>query len=266
MKHLVLFTYRSLIGVGYGGSFGDLLKGIPQTNRYPDLVQDLPQDFLSDLKNTQQEARTFVCQILQGQVLSALDRVSTAVVSEASEDLNDLFNFIGSLPKLAPEILENIEQDGEDVRAQYHWRTHHQSRRSSYGHCRYRAGVGDVVGDIETADKDIVSAAKCFFEGCPAASKAAGSTDTRFSALVGSCVNVLQNPVVPTAQTTTATATSTYTPAATTSPYSSAAATATRSEPVPSSTYSPPAAVLTTTEGPTNSEPNRNANANANPA
>ncbi|MCJ1396208.1 hypothetical protein MMC18_009097, partial [Xylographa bjoerkii] len=109
ISHLVL---ASLV---YGSFFSDILKGLFQANRYSNLITSIPENIIEDLESDEVDAGLFVCQILNGDFPQAFEQLGSEIVGEAESDFASLTNFILSIPTLAPEILNDLEQDGEDV-------------------------------------------------------------------------------------------------------------------------------------------------------
>jgi hypothetical protein len=114
-------------------------------------VEAVPQAFLDQLENNEQQAGQFICEILDGNVPGAFENLAldlaTDVLDEIQEGFDDITSFVKSLPTLAPEILEKIISDGEELFTD-------------------PGGVVTLVeGDVKTVISDIESVATSLWHG-----------------------------------------------------------------------------------------------------
>jgi hypothetical protein len=99
----------------------DILKALFQSDKptVTRFVGAVPRAFLDELEHDEQQAGQFICEILNGNVPGAFENLAEDLATDVLDDIKDGFDditsFVKSLPTLAPEILENIISDGEDV-------------------------------------------------------------------------------------------------------------------------------------------------------
>ncbi|MCJ1390108.1 hypothetical protein MMC18_002966 [Xylographa bjoerkii] len=200
ISHLVL---ASLV---YGSFFSDILKGLFQANRYSNLITSIPENIIEDLESDEVDAGLFVCQILNGDFPQAFEQLGSEIVGEAESDFASLTNFILSIPTLAPEILNDLEQDGEDVVSVIGELFTNPGAAVTVIISGVESVVNDVWGDIETVGGEVL----CFFDlDCPSAAVTTAANSAAML-LSNSCQGMLANaPAV----TTTAYAAPTTTPA-----------------------------------------------------
>ncbi|MCJ1403070.1 hypothetical protein MMC11_006293 [Xylographa trunciseda] len=207
----------------------DILKGIIQANRYSNLITSIPQNVIEDLETDEADAGLFVCQILNGDFPQAFEQIGSEIVGEVESDFASLTSFILSLPTLAPEILNDLEQDGENVVSVIGELFTNPGAAITVIIGDVETVVQDVWGDIETVGGHIL----CFFGmDCPSTA-AATVVNTAAMMLSSTCQGILA--AAPTV-TTTAGAAQTTTPA---SPVTTASATQ------PTTITTPPSAAST---------------------
>jgi hypothetical protein len=204
--------------------FSDIFKGIytSQSPRLRAFITGLPTGIVDSLENDEQEAGQFVCQILQGNMPGIIEDLGDDVWDEIESSWSAVTDFIQSLPTLAPEVLEDIIQDDEDVVSVVGDIFTNPEAAVTV----IVSGVEAVVSDVESVGKVILSGLECFFDSnkCSTADLAA--------TISSSCNAIL------------AAATTTYTPPTTSSTsYPSAQTIASKSAPTTTTT---PAAAPTT--------------------
>jgi hypothetical protein len=91
-----------------------IIQVLKDTNDYIDLFQTLGQ-VTDDLLNNDDEAAVFVCEILQGDIPGVLEELGTEAVDAVLGEFQSMTSFIVSLPSIAPEILNDIVQGGEEA-------------------------------------------------------------------------------------------------------------------------------------------------------
>jgi hypothetical protein len=194
----------------------DIIKGLVRTDSptISGFIKGLPHDLLDELENNEQQAGQFICDILDGDVPAVIENLASDVWSEIEGDWSVVTDFIVSLPTLAPEVLEEIVQDGEGVVSVIGEIFTNPGAAITV----IESGVEEVVSDITSVGGDVISFVKCLFGDCSTPSSPPNAAAT----LSASCQAIMA------AATTTYTptepaATTTY-PAAQTSHSSSAAA------------------------------------------
>ncbi|MCJ1377694.1 hypothetical protein MMC17_000790 [Xylographa soralifera] len=200
ISHLVL---ASLV---CGSFFSDILKGIFQANRYSNLITSIPENVIEDLESDEADAGLFVCQILNGDFPQAFEQIGSEIVGEAESDFASLTSFILSIPTLAPEILDDLVQDGEDVVSVIGELFTNPEAAVTVIVGGVESVVNDIWGDIETVGGEIL----CFFgQDCPSA---AATTVANSAAMMlsSTCQGILADAP---AMSTTAGAAATTTPA-----------------------------------------------------
>ncbi|MCJ1475390.1 mucin 5B, oligomeric mucus gel-forming [Lambiella insularis] len=194
MRLTLLFGYLSAASLVYSSFFTAILRGIITSGRYTNLLSHLTTSVLSDLQSSDSAAGLFVCQIL-----------------DAEDDFASLTSLIVSLPTLAPEILNEIEQGGDDVAGFVDELVTNPAAAFTV----VVGGVEAVVGAVET----FVTGIPCNFGiDCPAT-----TTQPNSAAMVlsSTCQGILANAAV--ASTTLAAAPSSTASAASSTTAPSAA-------------------------------------------
>jgi hypothetical protein len=80
------------------------------------VIKQLPQDYVKQIQTSENEAGQFVCQILiNHNIPGAIEDLGEDVWKEIKDDWSAVTDFVESLPTLAPQILQGIVQDAEDV-------------------------------------------------------------------------------------------------------------------------------------------------------
>ena len=95
----------------------DIVKGITNSKspKIKNFISELPKEVLSGIRDNEQDAGEFVCGILHGDTPSAVSGLAEDVFDEIKDDFSAVTSFIQAIPSLAPKIVENIIEDGEDV-------------------------------------------------------------------------------------------------------------------------------------------------------
>jgi hypothetical protein len=181
-------------------------------------IKGLPHDLLDELENNEQQAGQFICQILDGNVPGVIENLGEDIWTEIEDDWTAVTSFIAALPSLAPEVLEDIIQDGEDVVSVIgEIFTDPEAALTVIEN-----GVEVVVSDIESVGGDAISFFKCLFGDCST------STPPDPAATLSASCQAIQAAAT-TTYSPTAAATTSY-PAAQTSYYESPAAATTTTE------------------------------------
>ena len=189
----------------------DILRSLLRLNRFADFVKEVPQNLINDLENNEQQAGEAVCDILAGNFPAFLQDVASSLSSEAESELNSLVGFVGELPKLAPEILGDLEQDAEDVVSVVGELVTNPGAAITVIVGGVESVVEDIWGDIETIGGEIITGIECLFGDCPTA---AVSTPAEILALKSSCLSISAAAATAPALTTTYPAEPTTTTAA----------------------------------------------------
>ncbi|MCJ1414673.1 Mucin-5B [Xylographa parallela] len=202
----LVISHLALASLVCGSFFSDILKGIFQANRYSNLITSIPENVIEDLESDEADAGLFVCQILNGDFPQAFEQIGSEIVGDVESDFASLTSFILSIPTLAPEILEDLVQDGEDVVSVIGELFTNPEAAVTVIIGGVESVVNDVWGDIETVGGDIL----CFFGlDCPSAA-ATTVVNTAAMMLSSTCQGILASAP---AMTTTAYAAATTTPA-----------------------------------------------------
>lgn len=99
----------------------DIFKGLFNSDKptVKRLVNALPRALLHELENDKHQAGQFICEILAGNIPGAFENLvadlTSDVVDDIQEGVDDITSFVKALPTLAPEILDYIISDGKDV-------------------------------------------------------------------------------------------------------------------------------------------------------
>ncbi|MCJ1315219.1 hypothetical protein MMC15_000535 [Xylographa vitiligo] len=198
ISHLVL---ASLVCSSF---FSDILKGIFQANRYSNLVTSIPENVIEDLESDEADAGLFVCQILNGEFPQAFEQIGDEIIGDVESDFASLTSFILSIPTLAPAILDDLVQDGEDVVSVVGELFTNPGAAVTVIVGGVESVIEDIWGDIETIGGEIA----CFFgQDCPSAA-ATTLGNTAAMMLSSTCQGILADAPVVTS-TTYAAATST---------------------------------------------------------
>jgi len=213
-----------LFGLSISTLFRDIFKGLAGSSdgSISNVIKKLPGNVIQDLEGDEQEAGQFVCQVLiNHNIPGAIEDLGEDVWNEIKGDWSAVTGFIESLPTLAPAILEDIVQDGEDVVSVVEEIITDPGAIITI----IEGGVKTVVSDIESIGGDVTSLFRCLF-GC----KSTGTTTANPAAtLSNSCKSVL-------AATTTTTHASTSSPHSTYASVSSTHASASPTFSIRSST------------------------------
>lgn len=116
------------------------------------------KDVIEGLTKDEIEAGQFFCAVLQGDIPAALEDLGEDIFKEIEDSYIVIKTFILSVPQLAPEILENILQDGEDVVTVV-----------EEIFTNPKAAVTLIEGDVKTVISDIKSVWSeftCIFKKC----------------------------------------------------------------------------------------------------
>ena len=217
----------------------DILNGLFQTGRYDNLLAQIPTNIINELEDDATDAGIFVCQILAGDTPEAFEGLAQDILDEAGDEFASLTSFILGIPTLAPEILDDLVQDGEDV-------------VSIIGELFTDPGAAltAIGGAFETIGQDIetvVLGIGCDlgFGGCPPAPTTGTIANTGLAVLESSCSALLANDTP--ASTTAAAASSTiYSTAVPSTTYSAAASLTIYSTAGSSTTFSTPSTTSVT--------------------
>ncbi|OCL11941.1 hypothetical protein AOQ84DRAFT_386467 [Glonium stellatum] len=167
--------------------FSDIFRSIIRTNRFSNLVQEIPQDIIDNLENDEQLAGEAICDMLGGNIPAFLGDVVNDLSSEAESEFNSLLGFVEGLPKLAPAILGDIEQDAEDVVSVIGELVTNPGAAVTVIVDGIESVVDDIWGEIKTVGGEIITDIECFFGDCPTA---AVSTPAEVLALQSSCSSI----------------------------------------------------------------------------
>ena len=219
----------------------DILNGLFQTGRYAHLLASIPENVISDLEDDATDAGIFVCQILAGDAPEAFEGLTQDIVDEAEDEFASLTSFILGIPTLAPEIIDDLVQDGEDV-------------VSVIGELFTDPGaaLSAIGGFIETIGQDIETAFQgvgCDLGfGCPPAATTGTIANTGLAVLESSCSAILAN-AAPASLTAAAASSTVYTTAAPSTTYFTAASSSIYSAAASSTMFSSPTPNTATTLG-----------------
>jgi hypothetical protein len=148
---------------------------------------------------------------MQGSFPSAFAEISTVIVGEASSDFAGFTSFIKAIPTLAPAILSDIEQGGEDVssifgelamnpEAALTLFVNDTETVISEVWAELVTVAGAVETDAEILGGEINTFFGCLFGNCPASACATtdpaafATSDPAALALSQSCANFLPSP------------------------------------------------------------------------
>ncbi|MCJ1292631.1 Syntaxin-binding protein 3 [Xylographa carneopallida] len=188
ISHLV---FASLVCATF---FSDILKGLIQANRYSNLITSIPDNVIQDLESDEADAGLFVCQILNGDFPQAFEQIGGEIVGQAESDYASLTSFILSLPTLAPAILDDLVQDGEDVVSVVGELFTNPEAAVTVIVGGVESVVSDIWGGIETVGDEIL----CFFgQDCPTIA-ATTVANTGAMMLSSTCHGILANAPAPT--------------------------------------------------------------------
>jgi len=161
-------------------AYSDLLTSIFKSGKpsVSTFVRGIPKDLLDVLETNEQQAGQFVCAVLDGDVPSAFENLAEELGSDVWGELTsgfaDVTSFIESLPSLAPEVLNDILTDGEDVVSVV------EELFTNPG-----AALTIIEGDVMTVVSDVESVVTgawndftCFICGCCSNSAAASAAAT----------------------------------------------------------------------------------------
>jgi len=205
----------------------DILRSLLRQKTFANFVREAPQDLINDLENNEQQAGEAVCDILAGNSPAFVQDIASSLSSEAESELTSLVDFVGELPKLAPEILGDLEQDADDVVSVIGELVTNPGAAITVIIGGVESVVEDIWGEIETVGGEIITGIECLFGDCPTAV----STPAQILALRSSCLSVSAAATTAPALTTIYPAEPTTTVAAATSTTVVVAA-ATSQEPV----------------------------------
>ena len=188
----------------------DILRSLLRQKNFANFVKEAPQDLISDLENNEQQAGEAVCDILAGNSPAFVQDVASSLSSEAKSEFNSLVNFVKELPKLAPEILGDLEQDADDVVSVIGELVTNPGAAITVIIGGVESVVEDIWGEIETVGGEIITGIECLFGDCPTAV----STPAEILALRSSCLSISAAAATAPAPTITYTAVPTTTTAA----------------------------------------------------
>lgn len=141
--------------------------------------------------NNDGEAAVFVCEILQGDIPDALEGLATDAIDAVLRELHSMTSFIVSLPTLAPEILDDIVQGGEEaISIAEELVTNPGGALTVIENgietifSEVTAGVGSLASEATSVFGDIT-----YFFGCDIGGDCPTSTS---NAMLGSCSTVMQ--------------------------------------------------------------------------
>jgi len=190
--------------------FGDILTGLFRSGRYPNLIEKIPQDILGNLEGSPQDAGYFICRILHGDFPEAFADIAGQLVGDVESDFEALTNFVMATPTLAPVVLNDIEQGGEDVVSIVEELAVNPGAALTMFIDDVETVVQEVWGAIVTIGEDIVSEVEqiggdiltdveCLFGDCPAAATTTAqaalmSNDQAAVVLSQSCQQILASP------------------------------------------------------------------------
>jgi hypothetical protein len=187
-------------------SYSDIIKGLTGSDSptISSFIKGLPHDLLDELENNEQQAGQFVCQILDGNIPGVIENLGEDIWREIEDDWSAVTSFIAALPSLAPEVLEDIVHDGEDVVSVIgEIFTDPEAALTVIEN-----GVEVVVSDIESVGGDVVSFFKCLFGDCststppdPAATLSASCQAIQAAATTTYSPTVAATTTYPAAQT-----------------------------------------------------------------
>ena len=142
----------------------DILRSLLRLNRFADFVKEVPRNLINDLENDEQQAGEAICDILAGKFPALLQDVASSLSSEAESELNSLVDFIGELPRLAPEILGDLEQDADDVVSVIGELVTNPGAAITVIVGGVESVVEDIWGEIRTVGGEIITGIECLFE------------------------------------------------------------------------------------------------------
>ena len=164
----------------------DILRSLLRQKNFANFVKEAPQDLISDLENNEQQAGEAVCDILAGKFPAFVQDVASSLSSEAKSELSSLVDFVGELPKLAPEIIGDLEQDADDVISVIGELVTNPGAAITVIIGGVESVVEDIWGEIETVGGEIITGIECLFNDCPTAV----STPAEILALRSSCLSI----------------------------------------------------------------------------
>lgn len=177
----------------------DIIKGLVNSEKpsISGFIKGLPDDLLHELENNEQQAGQFICAIIDGNTPGVIEDLGQDILTEIEGDWTAVTSFIAAIPSFAPEVLQDIIQDGEDVvNVIGDIITDPEAAITIIEN-----GVEAIVTDVEQVGEEIAT----FFEqgwcdlfGCPAQS----STPNPAATFLASCSSIM------------AAATTTYSPLA----------------------------------------------------
>lgn len=175
-------------------------------------VKGIPKDLLDVLEDNEQQAGQFVCAVLDGDVPGAFSNLATEIGSDVWDDIQtgfeDVTSFIESLPSLAPQLLDGIISDGEDVGSVIV-----ELFTNPGGALTVIEGdIMTIITDVESIATGVWHGFTCFICGCCTSS--ATTTLDPHALLSSSCNNIMAAATTTYSPTQHAAASSTAYPSA----------------------------------------------------
>jgi len=142
---------------------------VPSLFRISNFIKGLPGDLVKELESNEQQAGQFICQILvNGNIPGAIEDLGEDIWSDIEDDWSAVEDFIESLPTLAPEVLEDVIQDGEDVVSLIGELVTDPEAALTV----IENGVETVVSDVESVAGGVYTFFKCLFGSCSSSTAA----------------------------------------------------------------------------------------------